>query len=141
MFRNVSIRRHACWWKQPLRSQHNRSEAFLPAFFPIATGGKLVYRTYRGVNCVDIKTGELLWHSSDNLGSLDMLLRDPNMKHQVQEWYNLYNSGNNNGIIFENSTIGSLSTDNVRVYAVDDLGIPPHPNGQGQQWGGPADNN
>jgi outer membrane protein assembly factor BamB len=123
--------------EQTLVLQQRRSDAFLPAFYPVATGGKLVYRTYRGVNCVDIKTGELLWHSTDNLGSLDMLLRDPNMKGQVEEWYNLYSSGNNSNILFENSTIGSLSTDNVRVYAVDDLGIPPHPAAQGmQQWGG-----
>ena len=120
-----------------LHLQQNRSEAFMPAFFPVATGGKLVYRTYRGVNAVDIKTGELLWHSSDNLGSLNMLLSDPTMKAPVDEWHRLYNDGNNQGIIFENSTIGTLSTDNVRVYAIDDLGIPPHPGAQGmQQFGG-----
>jgi outer membrane protein assembly factor BamB len=120
-----------------LRLQHSRTEAALPAFFPIATGGKLVYRTYRGVNAVDIRTGELLWHSAGDLASLDQLLRDPNMKGTVEEWNQFFSNGNNGGIIFENSTIGTLSTDNVRVYAVDDLGIPPHPGAQGmQQWGG-----
>ena len=121
-----------------LRLQHTRADAFLPAFFPIATGGKLVFRTYKGLTAVDIKTGELLWHSTDNFGGLDVLLHDSNMKQQVEEWYGLYSDGNNTGnIIFENSTIGTLSTDNVRVYAVDDLGIPPHPGGQGmQQFGG-----
>ncbi len=89
-----------------------------------------------GVTAVDARTGELLWYS-ENLGCLDMLLRDSTMKSSVDNWYQNYCNSNNNSIIFENSTIGTLSTDNVRVYAVDDLGIPPHPGAQ-QQWNGGA---
>ena len=31
-------------------------------------------------------------------------------------------------LLFENSTLGTLSSDGHRVYAIDDLAVPPHPN-------------
>jgi outer membrane protein assembly factor BamB/tetratricopeptide (TPR) repeat protein len=117
-----------------LRIQGGKSDAFVPAFFPIATEGKLIFRNYMGITAVDASTGELLWYS-ENLGCLDMLLRDSSMKPSVSNWYENYCNSNNHSIIFENTTIGTLSTDNVRVYAVDDLGVPPHPGAQ-QQWNG-----
>jgi outer membrane protein assembly factor BamB len=117
-----------------LQHQSTRSEAFIPAFFPIATEGKLIFRNFVGVTAVDARTGELLWFSESESG-LDKLLRDSNMRTPVEVWFENYRNSNNNSIVFENSTIGTLSTDNVRVYAVDDLGIPPHPGAQ-QQWNG-----
>src|SRR5262249_53719361 len=69
----------------------------------------------------------------------DKLVNEPGRKKDLNDWFSLYvNSGNRN-ILFENSTIGTLSTDNTRVYAIDDLVLPPNPNSPGMQpigWGG-----
>src|SRR5262249_23651900 len=37
------------------------SQPVLPAFFPIVVDGKLVYRSYRGIHAVALKTGAPAW--------------------------------------------------------------------------------
>ncbi len=125
------------WIEQALQLQQSRKEVMIPAFFPVAASNKVIYRSYFGIHAVDIKTGTLCWDSRA-LVSLEQLVSDANNKQQVGEWFNLYMQGSAQNILFENSTIGSLSTDNTRVYAVDDLALPPHPNSQAMQalmWG------
>src|SRR5207244_1729080 len=120
---------------QALQLQSRRPEPMLPAFLPIATAGKLIYRTYSGIHAVDMRTGMPEWVSS-TLGSLDGLCKDVNKKQDLENWFLMYQQSSNQSILFENSVVGTLSTDNTRVYAVDDLGIPPHPNAmQGGPWG------
>lgn len=107
-----------------------RSEGRLPSFFPIATGGRVIYRDYAGVAAVDARTGELIWRSNSPV-SLDGLIGqelNTDRRRQVESWHKLYLTGNNLSILFENSTVGTLSTDNSRVFFVDDLLLPPHPN-------------
>jgi outer membrane protein assembly factor BamB len=123
------------WVEEAIRQQQYKPEPMIPAFTPIAAAGKLVYRSFWGIHCVDVKTGELLWESRTN-ASLDALVGDLDRKQDVQNWFQLYKQGANQNIIFENSVIGSLSTDNARIYAVDDLALPPHPTAtQGNPWG------
>jgi outer membrane protein assembly factor BamB len=122
--------------EEAMRLQQNRPEPMILAFLPIATGGKVIYRSYWGIHALDIKTGELAWDSS-TLASLNALLEDTNKKNDISNWIQAYKTGSNQNLIFENSVVGTLSTDNVRVYAVDDLGLPPHPSAvMGNQWGG-----
>jgi hypothetical protein len=116
------------WVETAIRRQMLKPQPMIPAFTPIAVADKLVYRSFWGIHCVDVKTGELLWDSTTTAG-LDSLVRDLERKQDVQVWFDLYKRGLNQNIIFENSVIGTLSTDNARVYAVDDLALPPHPNG------------
>jgi outer membrane protein assembly factor BamB len=113
----------------------------LPAFFPVAANGKLIFRTYDGVHAVSLrdtetadgkyKAGELLWRSIPAQGGLHaMLARADKRMTVVENWYNTYYSHQGMGpagVMFENSTVGSLSHDGQRVYFVDDLTIPPHP--------------
>ncbi|HLJ93661.1 MAG TPA: PQQ-binding-like beta-propeller repeat protein [Gemmataceae bacterium] len=114
------------WVEKARQHQQFRPEPMLPAFFPVAAGGKLIYRSYAGIHAVDIKTGELLWDSIPLAGSLDALAELA--KHsEVATWFNQYLAGTYQNILFENSTVGTLSTDGSRVYAVDDLAIPPYP--------------
>jgi outer membrane protein assembly factor BamB len=117
----------------------------LPAFFPIAAGGKVIYRSYVGIHAVytedipaaGIKAGDLAWESNMTTGSLEALIYDFNKKQEVTNWLNLYKGAGSQNILFENSMVGTLSTDNSRVYAVDDLAVPPHPGTQNfQPWGG-----
>jgi outer membrane protein assembly factor BamB len=112
----------------------------LPAFFPIAAGGKLIYRTYDGVYAVSlkdadtadgkVKAGELLW-ASPALGGLHAMLSRTDKRMTVESWYNTnyrHQGMGPVGVLFENAVIGSLSHDGQRVYFVDDLAVPPHPN-------------
>src|SRR5262249_3887152 len=108
-----------------------------PAVYPIAAAGKLIFRDYGKIQAIDIKTGELLWESVKLLASLDALATDPETRRTAHEWFQTYLQVNCQNIVFENSTIGSLSCDTSRVYVVDDMAIPPYPGSQmAQMWGG-----
>lgn len=120
-----------------------RIDALLPAFYPLAVNGKLVYRSYAGVHAVDARTGEVAWAMPAG-GSLDALLSSAQSTSRVtytNNWIQQYTSGNVN-VYFENSTLGSLSSDGQRVYAVDDLAVPPPPGAltQFNGWAGQAIN-
>jgi outer membrane protein assembly factor BamB/tetratricopeptide (TPR) repeat protein len=126
-----------------LRQQHYHPELMIPAFYPIATGGKVVYRSYRGITAINLQTGELIWSSFPTVASLDGLLRsEGNRKQEVMTWIQTYTHTGWQNLIFENSMVGGLSTDNIRVYAVDDMAVPPHPSavamGPFGMAGGPA---
>jgi outer membrane protein assembly factor BamB len=134
------------WVTQALKQQEERQPA-IPAFFPIATTTQtskeslpiVVYRSHYGIHAVDLRNGKLFWESP-SFGSLDKIADDPGKKMQLDYWLPLY-LNSNPGLLFENSTIGTLSADQSRVYAVDDLALPPHPSAQPLQqlqWGQPA---
>jgi outer membrane protein assembly factor BamB len=115
-----------------------RPTAALPAFFPVAAAGKIIFRTYDGVYCVatredatqqpPVKPGEALWWV--NLDhSLHAMVKNPGKRAAVAPWWdNNYKTMGPQGIFFENPLIGSLSHDGQAVYFVDDIGLPPHPN-------------
>src|SRR5205823_8349574 len=44
----------------------------------------------------------------------------------VEQWLQSYEERSTHAL-FENSVVGTLSTDGQRVYAVDDLALPPYP--------------
>jgi outer membrane protein assembly factor BamB/tetratricopeptide (TPR) repeat protein len=122
------------WIDKALNQPHRGSEPMLPAFCPIAAGNKLIYRSFWGIHAVDIKTGELAWDSQATAG-LNALASDLNKRQEVNLWVTNFLSSNPN-ILFENSTVETLSSDNRRVYWVDDLAVPPHPNSiMAQPWG------
>jgi outer membrane protein assembly factor BamB len=110
-------------WVEDALQQPYRPEAMLPAFYPIAVGGKLLYRSYSGVHARVMKTGET-WDSARHTASLHALATEHDYKHEVHIWFKEYVRQNQN-IIFENSVNGTLSSDNARVYAVDDIAVPP----------------
>lgn len=112
----------------------------MPGVFPVAAGGRLVFRAYGELRCValsqessDVKPGDTVWRSADMDGSLNQILqqkKDPavDLRDVVGPWLNAYNNfpglpGFSN-FLFENTTIGTISTDHQNVYAIDDLAIP-----------------
>jgi outer membrane protein assembly factor BamB len=111
----------------------------LPAFFPVSADGRLLIRGYDGIHAISLrgeetadgkkKPGEMLWKSPAD-GSLYAIISKADKRHTLSSWYDLYrNQGMGPvGVFFENSTIGTLSHDGQRVYFVDDLAVPPHPN-------------
>lgn len=129
------------WLEQHLELaiQGLRDKPILPAFFPIAAGGRLLVRAYDGVAAYALKPGvdgkspgELLWRAPTDLSLFSTVRDDVNGRRMaLDQWYNnFYRAGNVGplGIAFENSVLGAISHDGQRVYFVDDLPIPPHPN-------------
>jgi outer membrane protein assembly factor BamB len=131
----------------------------LGSFFPItATVVKqdrpenlIIFRNYSGVEARSLKTGKMAWRSPSSW-SLENLLGDKERrpdtrKKQALEAYLAYYLTQQQmpQILFENSVYGTLSTDNVYAYAVEDFAVPPNPghNGGldprlGPGMGGPA---
>ncbi|MEI7684974.1 MAG: PQQ-binding-like beta-propeller repeat protein, partial [Planctomycetota bacterium] len=112
----------------------------MPGVFPISANGRLVFRAYGELRCValanegpDIKPGDTLWRSSDMDGSLNQILQqkkapETDLRDVVQPWLANYEKfpglpGFAN-FLFENTTLGVISTDHQNVYAIDDLAIP-----------------
>jgi outer membrane protein assembly factor BamB len=138
------------WVAQAMKFQQERQQAaVLPAFFPITahrldpktrqSTPTVVFRSYFGVHAADLKTGKLVWeqdfdYSVDNLVNNN---RGGNKLVQLQQWLPLYQTGGHLNLLYENSTLGSLSTDGSAVFAIDDLALPPHPVFlQNFMWGG-----
>jgi outer membrane protein assembly factor BamB len=131
--------------RESLKLQDEHQQPIIPGSFPIAVtvqtrdGAKalLVYRSFYGIHAINLRTGAEEWNSPSNW-SLDRIADDPSKNSQFLQWTQGYLQ-NNAGLLFENATIGTLSTDNERVYVVDDLPLPPHPQSQPLQqlnWGG-----
>jgi outer membrane protein assembly factor BamB/tetratricopeptide (TPR) repeat protein len=116
-----------------LKSFEDRQLPILPAFYPIAAtiqkdGQALplvIYRSFYGIHAVNALNGKLHWETPSQL-SIDMVVKDPQKAGNMGQWIQTY-GGNNSNPLLENSTLGSLSTDNVYVYVVEDLAVPPHP--------------
>jgi outer membrane protein assembly factor BamB/tetratricopeptide (TPR) repeat protein len=124
----------------------------IPAFFPVAAAGRIVFRTYDGIYCVatrddpnqvpPVKSGEMLWMVECE-HSLFSMVKEGGPRSQIEQtWKPPYLNTGPYGIFFENGLIGSLSHDGAQVYFVDDMAMPPHPQMQmqfnGFQGGGQA---
>src|SRR5262249_51132978 len=70
--------------------------------------------------------GEVLWESEAD-GGLDTLGRELRFFPFVESWVNAHLQ-HSPQVLFGNSVLGTLSTDGERVYAVDDLAVPPYRN-------------
>jgi outer membrane protein assembly factor BamB len=128
------------WLKTTEAYLKDRMLPTLPAFFPVAAtittkDGKklpmLIYRTYWGIQAVNVKDGEMLWQTKSNWSAGKMAV-DPEKVQAMRQWMGYYLQSNNMGggrpsILLDNSTVGCLSTDNVNAYWVEDLAVPPPP--------------
>ncbi len=124
---------------EAVRRSNQMGLPVMPGFFPIAAGGKVVYRTYLGITAVNVhelrdndgkviaKPGDIEWKSTDFEASLAVVLSDPNMRGTADTWLDVYNKSNFLYLVYENSAVGTLSTDHRLVYAVDDLAVPAPP--------------
>jgi outer membrane protein assembly factor BamB len=77
---------------------------------------------------VDPPSGETQWESVEFSGSLlNLFDKDWGALARVREWFSVYASNPDRGrqVLFQNSLLGTLSSDGNRVYAIEDLAIPP----------------
>jgi outer membrane protein assembly factor BamB/tetratricopeptide (TPR) repeat protein len=96
----------------------------MPGFFPIVSGGRLVYRSHAGIHALDPRTGQELWKAPLEL-SLEGLLGEANRRQQFNRWFGLYQGMQ--GLLYENTLCGTISSDGRLVFAIDDLPLPVHP--------------
>ena len=121
------------WITEALTQLADRKNAALPAFHPVAATAEvpgkgtrqlMVYRSYWGIHAVDIKTGLMMW-DADCPWSLEKMYTEPRTQQAIDNWKQQYNPIGRLNVAFENSVTGALATDGQRVYAVDDLPVPP----------------
>jgi outer membrane protein assembly factor BamB len=122
----------------------------LPGFFPIAVDGTLIFRSYTSVTGVAlkdikdkgevvIKAGEVEWKATVFPGSLGWILADKDVRYSIQTWLANYNKNRGHlPMVFENSQVGTMTSDSNNVYLVDDLAVPP-PSNLKLNAGGPGE--
>jgi outer membrane protein assembly factor BamB/tetratricopeptide (TPR) repeat protein len=72
------------------------------------------------------QVGDIYWEAPSTW-SVDRMLNDNRHVGVLRQWMQMYQDRNlNPDILLENSVTGSLSTDGVRVYMVDDFTVPPY---------------
>jgi outer membrane protein assembly factor BamB/tetratricopeptide (TPR) repeat protein len=127
-----AARPHIKTAKSALKTQN---QPIIPAFSPITLsvldnkGEKkplLIYKNFFGVMAYDLRDGKLAWASPSNWSLQRMLGQSGSKQNEVVKWLTEYQAQHPQ-ILFENSTVGTLSTDGQFVYVVEDLAIPPFP--------------
>lgn len=108
------------WIKDGLESRAP-GNSLIPASFPIAVGGNVIYPAYGHLRCVEIKTGDLQWESLAIAGLNELA---NGYRSSVRDFIDRYKQANELEVLFANSTIGTLSADNSYVYWIEDLGLP-----------------
>jgi outer membrane protein assembly factor BamB len=129
---NSAVRDRIKMAKNALKTQN---QPIIPAFSPItlsvlnSKGERiplLIYKNFFGVTAVDLRNGSLAWASPSNWSLQRMLSQGGSKQQAVVEWLSYYQNQHPQ-ILFENSTVGTLSTDGQFVYVIEDLAIPPTP--------------
>ncbi|GIW79546.1 MAG: hypothetical protein KatS3mg105_1353 [Gemmatales bacterium] len=144
-------------WKQPMLPPYNsevnkhislaiakqeqKQLPVLPAFFPVVAENVdfpgdddpeptslLIYRNHSGIQALNMKDGKLAWEQVSDL-SLDRLSRSGRSTERMPltQWLPNFVNNQSHNVLIENSLLGTLSSDDRMVYAIDDLAIPPHP--------------
>jgi len=127
-----------------IKQMEGMNQPVLPGFFPIASQGIMVYRNHRGLVAValkelemkdeesgqvsKIKPGQIVWKSIPMNRSLAMLLEKNEYRGKTEGWIDAYSQVPGfNSFLYDNTLLGSLSTDQRLVYGINDLAVPPHP--------------
>jgi outer membrane protein assembly factor BamB/tetratricopeptide (TPR) repeat protein len=111
--------------KEAVALVEGRGQAAIPAAVPLVVGGKVVYRSYWGLHAVNLQTGKLEWEA-DSRWSLDRLVHDNLRSTTLTQWVSGHLSAGQASMLLENSVLGNLATDGKRVFAVEDLTVPPY---------------
>lgn len=116
------------WIDTAINNTQNRGHAIVPGFSPLAHAGKAIFRSHGNLQAVDLVSGELAWRSQMN-GSLDFPVQltppSASIQSQMTTWVESF-LAQNPATLVENTTQGTLSSDGQRVFAVEDLAVPPY---------------
>lgn len=109
------------------RTLEQRNQPILPAHYPLAIHGKIIFPTYNGVCAADPRESDPrnpAWYVPTDRGVLRLF---DSHKATLEGRWNTYKNCGPQSILFQNSTIGTLSSDMTRLFVVDDVALPPHP--------------
>jgi outer membrane protein assembly factor BamB len=106
-----------------MRLQENRPQPVMSGNFPIVAGDTIVCRTQTGLVGLAPATGKVIWDRPFER-SLDRLLADADSRAVVDHWLGSYLRYHPQ-VLLENTNLGCLSADSVRVYAVDNMPLVP----------------
>jgi len=102
------------------------SRAAIPAFQPITVGGRVAYRTFRGLAVCEIRTGELLWESPESMSAERLLVGDAepgdanNGRPAVAPYGpNQFDQHQVAGFVYRNAVNGQLTSDGRRLFAIE----------------------
>ena len=122
-----------------IKQQTDQNNPIMSGFFTIAAGRQAIYRTYRDIRAVylydgldshqkdrKVSVGEIAWKCLQFDGSLVPALENGKYRGIFGPWLDNFNRMYANSItmVNENSLLGSISTDQRYVYAIDDLSVP-----------------
>jgi outer membrane protein assembly factor BamB len=114
------------WLKNAVQAHEIRGQPVVPASFPVLVAGRAIYRSCQGLHALDVATGAEAWATPSGW-SMDHMALQPRYASYLEAWVNAYLDVSPH-VLFENAVLGTLSTDGSRVYAVDDLAVPPYRN-------------
>jgi outer membrane protein assembly factor BamB len=121
--------------KKAAQKLQQSGQPVISAFSPVAatitskTGQRLtvvVYRTTWGVYALDTRSGKQIWYNGSQW-SLDPMFADSKKRPTADQWINQLYLTLRPNMLFENSTIGTLSTNGSYVFVIDDLPVTPPP--------------
>jgi outer membrane protein assembly factor BamB len=147
-------------WSQPLTNRFairrqiddllldlsDNQRAGIPSFAPVVVDGKVAFRTLRGLAVADVRTGRLLWESSEGVSAERLLSGEaddtsPTLPVQVVRrmiadyGMNQFDQHQLTGLLFRDGVYGLLSSDGVRLYSIEQHAIMAQSN-YGYWWGG-----
>lgn len=96
----------------------------LPAFYALPGGDRAYYRSHRGVHAIDTHTGKDLW-DTHFAWSMDQMAAQSRFASTLRGWVEGYFDYSPHAVV-ENTVLGNLTSDGHRVFAVDDLAVPPY---------------
>lgn len=116
-----------------------RADAYLlPGSFPLIVKDQCVFRSHRDVRSVALQPfeikdkfgdekyapGEIIWKSIPHDASLSRMLELKSRGGDMQRLIATLQAGKHEHWLWANPTVGSLSSDGVNLYAIDDLVFP-----------------
>lgn len=112
------------------------NQPVMSGFSPIAVNRLLIYRSFQDIRAVRLtderedginwKPGSFKWQSTLFEGSLSYTMENHKVRPSLETWLTDFNKlpAGFTSFLFENSLVGTLSTDHRYVYAIDDLCVP-----------------
>ncbi len=113
--------------EKPFNSPTSKARAILSGSHPIAVGDKIIFRASDGIYARNIRTGEIEWSDVRSPWSLEKVLANASKidnSGNLGAWVQQYIQSSA-ALLYDNSLLGTLSSDNLRVYAIEDLPVPP----------------
>ena len=117
-------------------------QAVMPAMFPITTKvvktdgstvPTVIFRSFLGIHAVDMRSGKLLWEAEMDWAPDKLAKGSPQQWTMVKQWIPGVQGAQLQ--LWDNSVVGTISTDGQRVYVMDDLYVAP-PRNPNPNWGG-----